>query len=184
MGFFSAIGRSAGRIANVDAIKAGGELIGTLSKEAFAPKCPMCRSGHLHPQTAQVEGTVQQMQACDQCNYVQPASGASDEEFRLLRQNLERKLTQMPDAELKRIMRVDELCFRVYLCFAVATLVYGLYSLVLGGPPVVLLAASGFGVLFTSLAIKSSYRHWQLRTHTFFQPGSLRRWWQAGDWFI
>ena len=184
MGFFSAIGRSAGRIANVDAIKAGGSLIGNLSKEAFATKCPMCRAGHLHTQTEEIDGVMQQMHACDQCDYEQPASGATGEEFVLLRENLERRLAQIPEAELKRIMRVDELCFRVYVCFAVATLVYGVYSLALGGPPVVLLAASGFGVLFTSLAITSSYRHWQLRTRTFFQPGSLRQWWRAGDWFI
>jgi len=178
------LARSAGRIMGIDAIKAGGSMVSGMSKKAFSPRCPLCGRGSLLVLDVPVHGETERVKACDECDYYQPLEGPGERELEVLKSNFEQQFSELSDDRIAELLKTQKVSFRIYLGVAIVALVYALYSVATGRTVSILLPASGFGLLFLTMAIKASYRHWQIRTNTFFSAGSFRRWWSAGDWLI
>lgn len=178
---FGPIGRLAGRIAGVDAIKAGGGVLASLGRGTFGKKCPLCRQGLLTEARSEAGG---EMVICSQCDYFQPKSGPRAEEFALLRERLEKELNAMTPAERLQIEKRFLLQFRVYAVAVVVAIVVLAYAVFVSHSTMVFLLAGCNGLLLITFAMKSSYRFWQFRTRTFFQPGSFRRWLKEGQWIV
>ncbi len=178
------LGRSAGRIMGIDTIKAGGSMVSGMGRRVFSPRCPMCARGSLIVLDVPVNGETERVRACDACEYFQPLGGPGARELSALKENFEEQYGNLSEERVNGLLKAQKVSFRIYLGVALLAMAYALYCVLFGKSVSILLPASGFGLMFLAMAMKASYRHWQLRTRTFFVPGSFGRWWRTGEWLV
>lgn len=185
MGIIGFVGRRVGNIAGVDAIKGGAGVVGALGKQIFSKVCRKCGRGRLTlREDFEVDGKIEHHRMCHECGYSEPVSGPTEREFSELREEFETRLAKMSDDDFASLLRSHRFGFRFYFAVAVVEFGYAVYAAVTTGRGGVVLPVSGFGLLFLAMALKSSYRHWQLEERRFFAQGALRAWWRGGRWMV
>ena len=182
-GVLSGVGR---RVAGVEAIRAGGNVLVDLGKKAASPVCPKCGQGRLslRKSVPASDGHEARYRCCDSCDYQQPLTGATNAEFESLRDYTMERIDSMSDAEVAAILRTHKLSSRVFYSLSGMMCLYAFYMMLFGQVTGMFLSLSGFALMFLVFGIKSSYRHWQVSTGTLFEPGSFRRWWATGPWVV
>jgi hypothetical protein len=187
VGIGSFFAKRIGHIAGAGAIKAGSDIVQGLGKRVFNRRCPKCGGGRLSTEKADRvadDGKPRRFRACDRCTYAEPVAGATELEMEELRETFRDRLEEMSEDDVRAIMRTHQVSFRIYLAVAVAALSYSVIGGIVLERGSVMLPAAGFALLFLTLAMKSSYRYWQIETGAVFRPGSFRAWWKQGRWIV
>lgn len=184
MGLGSFFGRSLGTIAGVKTIRTGGQLIKGIGDSLRTALCPKCRNGRMRLLLEQGSSDQIKMCMCDRCGYIQPLQGPGEAELAELHDDALYQIGLLSDDDYRNIVRGHLISSRIFFGMALAILFYAFYILFFTNYPGLLVPVSGFGVLFVSLGIKSSYRYWQISTRTIFEKGAFQRWFKQGRWIV
>ena len=129
-------------------------------------------------------GKVSKMRVCSECGYSEPLTGPTEDELQELRAHAEDRFDALGQEDVADILRGHRNAFRMYLAVVILAFVYALYVIIFSETKGFVTSVAGFGLLCLALALKSSYRHWQVRTRTHFEVGSFQRWLKEGDWIV
>lgn len=165
----------------------------SLWKRAVQPACPHCEGGVMvragGDETAAVSpsslATSLSGWVCTSCRFGMLASNPRALSGDIARYRRERALSVF--RTLSRPTR-DHLVLRhrtgARILFAVGALIFVrfVYLVVAGVPMRVALTWGAFSLMFGVLALKRSYRAWQVATGRLFEPGAFAHWFRHEKW--
>jgi len=162
-------------------LKANNGYIRDLWRSLRYPRCPECGRGVMHvPADAKPDEKAFYPWECSaHCSFRVFAPNDLEEIVRIVSARLElrckQRLAFLQDHERSNLIRSHLLKSRVYWTMAALTFLMFAWQLAMGAPVMVVLSVLSLCLPFSVLAIRWSYRAWQVRTGTLFVPGAFWR---------
>lgn len=160
------------------------DLIGTLRN----PHCPMCERGVMYvPKDASPDDNALYPWTCSAgCGFgvftQRDQASINQVLLPIVTQKGRAQLNGMSELEQSRLIRSHTRQSRMFWVLAAMCFLLALYDLASAGFTPSVLGTVSVALPFSILAIKWSYRAWQIRTGTLFVEGAFKRFFFRGLW--
>lgn len=175
-------------ILGVPMLRAGSRQIRDLYRSLTWPICPQCQKGTLERRDPNDPAAVETSWHCRQCKsvFMAPVDPRDANLFFTAsrRETAIEAVAHLADTSRAALMRGHRWRSRWYFGTAAVFLGSFLVNIALGAGFMALLNWLILTSVMFIFGLKASYRCWQITNGVIFEPGSFRRWFWRGRWFV